>query len=128
PAASPRPVRGASAGSCRLYGRRPVRVLRRWRGEARPSSLPLAVDRGRPRRRRRSRRRQGKPLQALVSSWGAPLFLVGYFGGVECRRKPLLFAVISRALPESRPADPGRVMPADDLAVRVLAHQVVQEQ
>src|SRR5271167_4424471 len=50
------------------------------------------------------------------------------FGGVERRGKPLLFVVISRTFPEPRPSDTGRVMPAYDLAVGVLAHHFVQEQ
>src|SRR5450756_2823169 len=50
------------------------------------------------------------------------------FGGVERRGQPLLFAVISRAIPESGPSDAGRAMPADDMTVGVLADQVVEEQ
>src|SRR6185436_17743837 len=49
------------------------------------------------------------------------------FGGVERGRKPLLFAEISRALPEPRASDPGRAVPSDDLAVRVFADHVVEE-
>src|SRR3569833_853813 len=49
------------------------------------------------------------------------------FGGVECGSKPLLFAEIPRALPEPRPSDSGRAVAADDLAVRVLADHVVEE-
>src|SRR6202000_2445299 len=44
------------------------------------------------------------------------------------RGKPLLFAIISRAIPEPRPSDAGRAMPADDVAVGVLADHVVEEQ
>src|SRR5438093_3712988 len=55
------------------------------------------------------------------------LRLLDDFGGVECGRKPLLFAVISRALPEPRTSDPGRAVSPDDLAVRVFADHVVQE-
>src|SRR6266478_2177496 len=50
-----------------------------------------------------------------------------YFGGIQHRRKPLLFAVISCALPEPWPSDTGRVMAADDLAVGILAEQFVEE-
>src|SRR5437879_2769896 len=49
------------------------------------------------------------------------------FGGVESRGKPLLFAVISRTLPETRASDAGRMMPPQNLAVSVLADHVVQE-
>src|SRR6266850_2227183 len=52
---------------------------------------------------------------------------LGDFGGVERGRKPLLFAEISRALPEPRTSDPGRAMPPDDLAVRVFADHVVHD-
>src|ERR687892_486419 len=54
--------------------------------------------------------------------------IVGDFGGIERRRKPLLFVVISRAVPELRAADAGRAVPPDDLAVRVFAEQFVDEQ
>src|SRR5580704_14148793 len=50
------------------------------------------------------------------------------FGGVKGSGKPLLFTVITRAIPEARPSDAGRAMPADDVAVGVLADHVVQEQ
>src|SRR5579863_8566808 len=50
------------------------------------------------------------------------------FGGVERRGKPLFFAIVSCAFPEARPSDAGRVMPAKDFAVRVLADHVVEEQ
>src|SRR6266700_4535819 len=53
--------------------------------------------------------------------------LLGYFGGIQHRRKPLFFAVISRAFPEPWPSDAGRVMAADDLAIRILAEQFVKE-
>ena len=49
------------------------------------------------------------------------------FGGIERGREPLLLAVISRAIPEPRPSDAGRTMPADDVAVGVLADHVVDE-
>src|SRR5882757_10825587 len=51
----------------------------------------------------------------------------GDFGGIECCREPLLFAIIACALPEARASDPGRAMPSDDLAVGVFADHVVQE-
>src|SRR5437588_9579238 len=50
-----------------------------------------------------------------------------YFGGIQHRRKPLLFAVITCAFPEPRPSDPGRMMASDDLAVGILADQLVKE-
>src|SRR5215813_11692111 len=49
------------------------------------------------------------------------------FGGIERRGEPLLFVVVSRAFPEFRPADTRGAMPADDLAVGVLADHVVEE-
>ena len=50
------------------------------------------------------------------------------FGGVERRGEPLLLAVIARAVPEPRPADAGRAVPADDVAVGVLADHVVEKE
>src|SRR5450756_2195543 len=50
------------------------------------------------------------------------------FGGVKRSSEPLLFAVISRAIPKAWPSDAGRAMPADDLPVGVLADDVVEEQ
>src|SRR2546430_5155452 len=50
-----------------------------------------------------------------------------YFGGIQHRPKPLLFAVIACAFPEPRPSDTGRVMAADDLAVGILAKQFVKD-
>src|ERR1039457_6765142 len=67
-------------------------------------------------------------MGALVCSWYAPLDLHDDFGGVACGRKSLLFAVISRAIPEARPPDAGRAMPANDVPVGVLADHVVEEQ
>ena len=49
------------------------------------------------------------------------------FGGVERRGEALLLAVVAGALPEARPADAGGAVLADDLAVGVLADQVVEE-
>src|SRR5580692_7372009 len=48
-------------------------------------------------------------------------------GGVERRGEPRLFAVIARTLPEFRPADAGRLVPPDQIAVGVLAHDLVGE-
>src|SRR5712671_1766713 len=50
------------------------------------------------------------------------------FGGIEGGGKPLLLAVIPCTIPEPRPSDAGRAMPADDVAVGVLADHVIQEQ
>src|SRR5947207_2045402 len=50
-----------------------------------------------------------------------------YFGGIEGSGEPLLLVVVARTLPELRPADAGRAVLADDLAVGVLADQVVEE-
>src|SRR6478752_5671875 len=66
------------------------------------------------------------PVLALgCSSLGSRLFLG--LGGIERRREPFLFAEIACAFPESRPADTGRPVPSDDLAVGVFADHVVQE-
>src|SRR5213076_258639 len=56
-----------------------------------------------------------------------PLSARLYFGGIQHRPKPLLFAVIACAFPEPWPSDTGRVMAADDLAVGILAEQFVKE-
>ncbi len=45
----------------------------------------------------------------------------------SARGKALLVAVVARTLPEFRAADAGRAVPADDLAVGVLADHVVEE-
>src|SRR6202166_2606815 len=69
--------------------------------------------------------------KASASAWmfmAAPSVLRGDFGSVEGCGKPLLFAVISRAIPKAWPSDTGRSMPADDVAVGVLADHVVDEQ
>src|SRR5579863_6622434 len=57
-----------------------------------------------------------------------PSDLDGDFGGVEGRGEPLFLVVIAGAVPEARPSDAGRAVPSDDVAVGVLAHQVVNEQ
>src|SRR5213593_204328 len=48
-------------------------------------------------------------------------------GGVESGTQPLLVAEIARALPESRTADAGRAVTADQPAVRILAEHLVKE-
>src|SRR5581483_2226262 len=48
--------------------------------------------------------------------------------GVERVGEPRLFAVIARTLPEARPADAGRAMPAEEIALRVFAGQIVHKQ
>src|SRR5712691_819553 len=53
---------------------------------------------------------------------------VGDLGGIERRGETLLFAVIARAVPEPRSADPGRAVAAEELAVGVLAEHFVDEQ
>src|SRR6266568_8827486 len=50
-----------------------------------------------------------------------------HFRSVERSGKAFLVAVIARAFPEFRTADAGRAVLADDLAVGVLADQVVEE-
>src|SRR5689334_5139040 len=50
-----------------------------------------------------------------------------YLGGVKGRGQPLLLVVVAGALPEFRPADAGRAVAADDLAVGVFADHVVEE-
>src|SRR5438270_9648671 len=79
-------------------------------------------------RRRRARWRRESPMPRFAFSSRAPLYCGDDFGGVKRRGKPLLFVVISRAIPESGPPDAGRAMPADDLPIGVLAEQVVDEQ
>ena len=53
---------------------------------------------------------------------------LGDFGGVERGGEPLFLAVVAGAVPELRPADAGRAVAADQLAVGVLAHHVVDEE
>src|ERR1700685_2624127 len=79
-------------------------------------------------RRRRWWWRRETPVRVIAFSCRAPLDLTLVFGGVECCAQPFLFAVISCAIPEPRPADAGRAMPADDVPVGVLAEQIVEEQ
>src|SRR5450755_625852 len=69
--------------------------------------------------------------KARASAWSfmaGSSSLVCDVGGVEGRGEPLLFAIISGAVPEPRPADSGGAMPANQLAVGVFADQVVDEQ
>src|SRR5689334_5571623 len=54
--------------------------------------------------------------------------LVRDVGSVEGGGEPFLFAIVSGTVPEPRPSDSGRAVPADDLAVGVLAEQVVDEE
>src|SRR5256885_1575024 len=49
------------------------------------------------------------------------------FYSVEGGCEPLLLAVVARSLPESRPADAGRTVTTDQVALRVLAHEVIEE-
>src|SRR6202171_6266790 len=50
------------------------------------------------------------------------------FGSVESGGEALLFAEIARAIPEPRLADSGRAVLADDVAVLILAEEIVDEQ
>src|SRR5262245_60949087 len=91
-----------------------------------PSARPTAPGRGTPRRRRRSRRRPERTGPG--SAWSPPSgHLVGRFRGVERRGEALLLAVIARSLPEAGPADAGRAVAAQDVALRVLTQHVVKE-
>src|SRR5712691_7485314 len=93
-----------------------------------PSARPRASDTERPTRCRRSRRQRKRISPAVAWSWPASLpCRAGRLGGVERGREPLLFAVVAGALPEPRPADARRAVPADDVSLRILAHQVVDE-
>src|ERR1051325_696074 len=51
----------------------------------------------------------------------------GDLGGVERRAEALLVAEVFRAFPELRAADAGRAVAADEPAVLVLAHHLVDE-
>src|SRR5688500_19870828 len=63
----------------------------------------------------------GDSMAALLAAFAG-------IGGVEGGGETGFFAVIAGAVPESRPANPGRAVPPDDAAVRILAHDVVDEQ
>src|SRR6187551_2531295 len=62
-----------------------------------------------------------------IAMMSALVCFAGYFGRVECRAEPLVVTEIFRAFPEPRPADPGRAVAAQQLAVLVLAHHLVDE-
>src|SRR5437588_6495090 len=47
-------------------------------------------------------------------------------GRVERGREALLLAVVAGALPEARATDPGRAVPPDQVALGILAEQVVE--
>src|SRR5207302_11451617 len=49
-------------------------------------------------------------------------------GGIQRGGKPLFLAVITRPIPETRAADSGRAVAADDIAVGILADHLVEEQ
>src|SRR5215510_3998746 len=49
------------------------------------------------------------------------------FGGVERGGEALLFAEITCAVPELRPSDAGRAVASDQVAARVLAEHLVDE-
>src|SRR3954465_5671319 len=53
--------------------------------------------------------------------------LAGNLGGIERGPEPLVVAVVASALPEFRPTDSRRAMPADQLAVRVFRQDGVDE-
>src|SRR3981081_1826361 len=116
PSAFLRPVRGASAGFCRPDVP-PARALRPKNDYARPFSPPTAGDRQTPKPDRRWRWLRERTVRALVCSWRVPSDLHGDFGGVKRGSEPLLFAVISRAIPKAWPSDAGRVRAADDGAI-----------
>src|SRR5215510_9877421 len=52
----------------------------------------------------------------------------GLLGRVERGREALLLAIVASAFPEARAPDAGRAVPPDQLALGVLAEQVVDEQ
>src|SRR5215211_2329477 len=66
-------------------------------------------------------------MPSFAVSWRAPLDVRDDFSGIERRGKPLLFVVVARAIPETRPTDAGGAMPAQNVAVGVLAEQIVDE-
>src|SRR5215475_12310580 len=63
----------------------------------------------------------------MAASASASIRRITGVGRIERRGKPLFLAVVTRTVPEARPPDSGRTMLADQLAVGVLADQVVEE-
>ena len=119
----------SSTCSRRTFGLlRPAAATRAAAGSGRddaflaPLGLPLArqdrIDEH-PDHARRRRARPARRWQAICIAMAASALVrfAGDFGGVERGAEPLLVAEIARAFPESRPADAGRAMAADQLAV-----------
>src|SRR6476469_2891997 len=52
----------------------------------------------------------------------------GALGGIEGGGETLFLAVVARTLPEFRPADAGRFVRADEIALSVLPGHLVDEQ
>src|SRR5262249_60521945 len=57
----------------------------------------------------------------------SPYFRALLSGGASRAGRALFLAVVAGGSPETRPADAGRAMLADDLAVGIFADQVVDE-
>src|SRR5687768_17477843 len=70
-----------------------------------------------------------KNMASVSSGMGVSAFVrfAGDFGGIERGAEPLIVAEVFRAFPEARTADTGRAVTADQAAVRVLAHHLVDE-
>src|SRR5579883_3494958 len=51
-----------------------------------------------------------------------------HLGRIQSRGEPLLLAIVAGAIPELRAADAGRAMAADEVALRVLPDDLIEEQ
>src|SRR4051794_17859586 len=68
--------------------------------------------------------------RAIVCMFGSDslAFRVRDLCSIERGSQSALLAIIACAVPEPRPADTGRAVTADDVALSVLAHHVVDKQ
>src|ERR1700704_4404727 len=110
--------------------RRSDRAWRRSACAARRRARRTETDTGTPMRRRRRRRPPGRTRRAVASAWRptSGSWRVRLLGGVERGGEVLVLAVIARTVPKARAADSGRVVAPDQLAVRILAQEIEQEQ
>ena len=109
--------------------RRSARCARRSPRAVPPFARRRAADKRTPTPLRRSRAPPGRKDRklALLRFRLGPDRFVDDFRRVERGRKTRLLAVIARALPKLRTADAGRPVLADQIAVGVLAEDVVEE-